>query len=42
MITTTDSHLARGIGEAVRRAYQGKLTIQYGPDENLARVTWTR
>ena len=41
-ITTTDSHLARDIGEAVRHAFQGTLTIRYGPDDNLARVKWTR
>ena len=41
-ISTTDSHLARDIGEAVRNAYQGELTIHYGRDENLARAKWTR
>jgi NMD protein affecting ribosome stability and mRNA decay len=41
-ITTTDSHLARGIGEAIRRAHHGKLALHYGPDENFVRVTWTR
>ena len=41
-ITTTDSHLARDIGEAMRRAYKGALDIQYGPDKNLGRVTWRR
>lgn len=42
VITTTDSHLARAIGEAVRSAYQGELEIHYGPDENVARVHWRR
>lgn len=42
LITTTDAHLARGIGEAVRHAYQGSLDIQHAPDENLARVSWKR
>ena len=41
-VTTTDSHLARDIGEAIRGAHQGKLTLRYGPDENFVRVTWTR
>ena len=41
-ISTTDSHVARDIGEAIRSAYQGELTIQYGPDDNLARVKWVR
>lgn len=42
LITTTDIHLARGIGEAVHRAYQGELEFRYNPDENLLRVHWTR
>ncbi len=42
VIATTDSHLARSIGEAIHHAHQGKLALHYGPDENLARVTWTR
>jgi NMD protein affecting ribosome stability and mRNA decay len=41
-IATTDSHLARDIGEAIRHAYQGTLEIHYGSDENFVRVTWTR
>jgi NMD protein affecting ribosome stability and mRNA decay len=41
-VTTTDVHLARDIGEAIRHAYQGKLTLHYGPDEKFVRVTWTR
>ena len=42
IITTTDSHLARDIGEAIRHAYQGDLEVHYNPDENLARVHWKR
>lgn len=42
LVTTTDVHLARGIGEAVRHAYQGKLVLKFGNDENLARVHWRR
>lgn len=42
LITTTDIHLARGIGEAVHHAYQGELNYHYNPEENLLRVTWTR
>lgn len=40
LITTTDIHLARAIGEAVHRAYQGKLEFHYNPEQNLLRVTW--
>ena len=41
-VTTTDSHLARGIGEALEDAYDGILKIRYSKDENLVRVTWKR
>lgn len=42
LVTTTDVHLARGIGEAVHHAYQGELEFHYKPDEHLLRVHWTR
>ncbi|SFU50310.1 hypothetical protein SAMN05216339_10387 [Nitrosomonas eutropha] len=42
LITTTDIHLARGIGEAIHDAYQGNLELQYNQDENLLRVYWSR
>lgn len=41
LVTTTDIHLARGIGEALRHAYQGELEFHYNPEENLLRVHWT-
>lgn len=41
LVTTTDIHLARAIGEAVHRAYQGELEYHYNPEENLLRVFWT-
>lgn len=41
LVTTTDIHLARGIGEAVHHAYQGELEFHYNPEENLLRVHWT-
>lgn len=41
LVTTTDIHLARRIGEAVHHAYQGELEFHYNPDENLLRVHWT-
>jgi NMD protein affecting ribosome stability and mRNA decay len=41
-ITTTDIHLARGIGEALHHAYQGELEYHYNPDQNLLRVNWAR
>ncbi|MGA7802565.1 MAG: BCAM0308 family protein [Gammaproteobacteria bacterium] len=38
----TDAHLARGVGEAVRHAYQGELELQYGQEDVLLRATWRR
>jgi len=42
LITTTDPHLARNIGEAVRSAYKGRLEYHYNKEENLLRVRWNR
>ena len=42
LVTTTDTHLARGIGEAVRHAYQGELKVGHVSGENLVRVYWSR
>lgn len=42
LITTTDIHLARGIGEALHHAYQGELEYHYNEQENLLRVMWQR
>jgi hypothetical protein len=41
-IATTDSHLARGIGEALHDALSGELKVRYSKDENLVRVSWKR
>lgn len=41
-ITFTDPHLARGVGEAMHRAYQGDLRYEYTEGENMLRVTWHR
>ena len=41
-VTTTDSHLARGIAEALHGAYKGELKLRYSRDENLLRATWRR
>jgi NMD protein affecting ribosome stability and mRNA decay len=40
MITTTGVHIARRIGEAVTRAYQGELNFTYGDNEKTIRVQW--
>jgi NMD protein affecting ribosome stability and mRNA decay len=41
-MTTTDPHLARSMGEAVHRAYRGKLEFHYNPEEYVLRVHWAR
>jgi NMD protein affecting ribosome stability and mRNA decay len=41
VVTTTDIHLARMIGEALHQAYQGELEFHYNPEQNLLRVNWT-
>jgi len=42
IVTTTDVHLARRIGDALHAAFQGELSVKYSPDEFLVRVNWTR
>lgn len=42
VVTTTDIHLARGIGVALHHAYQGELDFHYNADQNLLRVNWNR
>lgn len=41
LVTTTDIHLVRGIGEALHHAYQGELEFHYNPEQYLLRVSWT-
>jgi hypothetical protein len=41
LVTTTDIHLARRIGEALHRAHKGQLEYSYNDEENLLRVSWT-
>lgn len=40
LVSTTDIHLARGMGEALHHAYQGELEFHYNPEQNLLRVSW--
>jgi NMD protein affecting ribosome stability and mRNA decay len=42
LITTTDVHLARGIGDALHHAHHGKLDYHYNPEQTLLRVQWER
>ena len=41
VISTTDTHLPRRIGEALKHAYHGKLELHYDQGEQFVRVTWT-
>ncbi|MDH4192494.1 MAG: BCAM0308 family protein [Betaproteobacteria bacterium] len=42
LVTTTDPHLARRIGEALYDAYKGDLAYHYNKQDNLLRVAWQR
>jgi hypothetical protein len=42
LVTTTDIHLAHGIGEALHHAYKGELDAQFNDAEYLLRVRWRR
>jgi len=41
-VTTTDAHLARGLAQALHRAYKGELEFRYNKEDNLLRATWSR
>ena len=41
-VTTTDAHLARGIGQALHDAYRGELHLRHEPGQAFVRVSWTR
>ncbi len=41
-VSTTGIHLARRLGDAVHRAYQGEYDIQYLEDEKFVRLSWMR
>jgi NMD protein affecting ribosome stability and mRNA decay len=42
LITTTGVHIARRIGEAVEKAYEGNFEFRYGDGEKSIRVFWSR
>lgn len=41
-LTFTDSHLPRGVGEAIQRAYDGDLDIHFPQEGGIVRVYWER
>jgi hypothetical protein len=42
VVSTTDIHLPRRIGEALHHAYQGELDFRYHEEGHFIRVTWSR
>jgi hypothetical protein len=42
LITTTDIHLPRVIGNALERAYKTQAVFSYLPEEHFVRVKWRR
>jgi hypothetical protein len=42
IVTTTDIHLPRRIGEALHRAFHGDLQLHYDEDAYFVRVEWQR
>ena len=41
-VTFTDIHLPRSAGEAIERAYDGELEIQFTKESGIARAYWSR
>ena len=42
LVSTTDLHLARSLGDALHRAYAGTLDYEYTKGGDLLRVRWAR
>ena len=42
LITTTDIHLPRRLGEAIRHAYHGAFYYHYLEDDTILRASWNR
>lgn len=42
LVTTTDIHLARGIGDALHKSHKGNLDYHYNHTEYLLHVHWGR
>jgi len=41
-VSTTHTHLARGIAQALQEAYKGDMKLRFSRDENLVRAVWKR
>jgi NMD protein affecting ribosome stability and mRNA decay len=42
VLTFTDAHLARAVGEALHHAHHGKLVLEYTKQDVMLRAFWTR
>jgi NMD protein affecting ribosome stability and mRNA decay len=42
LITFTDAHLTRGVGEAIHHAFKGELDFHYTEEDASLRVNWAR
>ncbi len=42
IVTTTDAHLTRAIGEAIPHSSRGDFQLHYNPEEEILRVHWAR
>ncbi len=42
LITTTGTHVARRIGEALCRSYKGEYSCKYADAEDTVRISWQR
>ena len=42
LVTLTDPHLTRSVGEAIHHAYEGELNFEYSEGEYMLRVDWRR
>ena len=42
LITTTGTHVARRIGEALSRSYKGDFSCKYSEGEEIVRISWKR
>jgi hypothetical protein len=41
-ISFTEYHLPKGVGEAVKHAYQGVLNIEFADESGQERISWER
>lgn len=42
LITTTDLHLAKSIGDGIQHAWHGELDYKYADESNIIHIAWER